>query len=181
MISRTLGSKDAEIFEDLLKILQSAERVTKIFDVKKWLQPNLNVAQHATQPLHYKFINVEGIVKFFYKGYQHQPWTPLVGHFLQKVPEGVPEIVAPDFSKIEIEIFFQNIDAIRLLLKQENYKKWKDFYETLMVNEDASEFPLPLLPKQPIETAIPKGAGLVPEVRELLEKENRQPLVSILK
>ncbi|XP_052254093.1 uncharacterized protein LOC127860204 [Dreissena polymorpha] len=48
-----------------------------------------------------------------------------------------------------------------------------------MVNEDASEFPLPLLPKQPIETAIPKGAGLVPEVRELLEKENRQPLVQI--
>ncbi|XP_052218113.1 uncharacterized protein LOC127835717 [Dreissena polymorpha] len=34
MISRTLGSKDAEIFEDLLKILQSAERVTKIFDVQ---------------------------------------------------------------------------------------------------------------------------------------------------
>ncbi|XP_052213079.1 uncharacterized protein LOC127831989 [Dreissena polymorpha] len=92
MISRTLGSKDAEIFEDLLKILQSAERVTKIFDVKKWLEPNLNVAQHATQPLHYKFVNVEGIVNFFYKDYQHQPWTPLVGHFLQKVPEGVPEL-----------------------------------------------------------------------------------------
>ncbi|KAH3798161.1 hypothetical protein DPMN_151751 [Dreissena polymorpha] len=48
-----------------------------------------------------------------------------------------------------------------------------------MVNEDASEFPLPLLPKQPIETTIPKGAGLVPEVRELLEKENRLPFVQL--
>ena len=153
----------------------------KIFDVKKWLEPNLNVAQHVTRPLHYRFVNVDGIVIFFYKGLQHQPWTLHDGHFLQKVPEGVPEIVASDSSKIEIDFFLQNIDAIRLLLMQENYKKCKDFYETVMLNEDASEFPLPLLPKQPIETTIPKGAGLVPEVRELLEKENRLPFVSLLK
>lgn len=179
MISRTLRAKDAEVFDDLLKILQSAERVTKIFDVKKWLGPNLNTVQDITQPFHYKFVNVEGIVKIMYKGLQHQPWILLEGDFLQEIPDGVPEIVNPDYSKIEIEKKVENIEAIRLLLKRDSYKTWTDFYKTLMSTDDSSVFPLTLLPKQPIVPPIPLGCGLVPEVRELIEKENRRPLVGI--
>ncbi|KAH3876066.1 hypothetical protein DPMN_039346 [Dreissena polymorpha] len=46
---------------------------------------------------------------------------------------------------------------------------------------DSGVFPLTLLPRQPIRQAFPPGQGMVPEVRELIEKENRQPLVQIKK
>ncbi|XP_052272013.1 uncharacterized protein LOC127872712 isoform X2 [Dreissena polymorpha] len=42
---------------------------------------------------------------------------------------------------------------------------------------DSGVFPLTLLPRQPIRQAFPPGQGMVPEVRELIEKENRQPLI----
>ncbi|KAH3812642.1 hypothetical protein DPMN_141078 [Dreissena polymorpha] len=43
---------------------------------------------------------------------------------------------------------------------------------------DSGVFPLTLLPRQPIRQAFPPGQGMV---RELIEKENRQPLLQIKK
>ncbi|KAH3844072.1 hypothetical protein DPMN_086324 [Dreissena polymorpha] len=93
-VSRLLNTKDAEYFDDFLNVLKNAERITQLFDVKSWIEGDLNKVEHITQPLHFKFVSVDGGVKVFYKGVQSQPWSALNGNFLNKAPSGKRNIEA---------------------------------------------------------------------------------------
>ncbi|KAH3817701.1 hypothetical protein DPMN_119256 [Dreissena polymorpha] len=181
-VSRLLNTKDAEYFDDFVKVLKNAERITLLFDVKSWIDGELNKVDHVTQQLHFKFVSVDGGVKVFYKGIQSQPWSALNWNFLNIAPSGKPGILKPNFSKIEIDKNVKQIEALKLIFKkQDSRQKWLQFYESLNSNMerlDSGEFRLTLLPRQPIMQSFPPGQEMVPKEHELIEKENRQPLVS---
>ncbi|XP_060594673.1 uncharacterized protein LOC132749024 [Ruditapes philippinarum] len=111
LISRRLYQKDTETLEEFLNVLEKPMLIKTIHDVKSWLIPYIpKYISGISEPLHFKFEKIDGAVRSLYKGIHNEEWKEVEHGFLSKVPGGKPNIVSPDFCKIDEDGLFKLIE-----------------------------------------------------------------------
>ena len=76
-IADSLRTTDAETLTELLGILPNVQEIHTLvmYDFRSWLEPCINLIQHHTKPLHYRFKkNHSGNLLVHYKGNHDRPW-----------------------------------------------------------------------------------------------------------
>jgi hypothetical protein len=111
LIARRLYQKDTETLEEFLNVLEKPSLIKTIHDVKSWLIPHIpKYISGISEPLHFKFEKIDGAVRSLYKGIHNEEWKEAEHGFLSKVPGGKPNIVSPDFCKIDEDGLFKLIE-----------------------------------------------------------------------
>ena len=180
LVSRLLFQNDAETVEDFLNLLEKPNLIKTVYDVKAWLIPTMpEYITGVSEPLHYKFEKINGKVSIFYKGTQNSEWKEAEHGFINKHPSGKPKVVAPDFTKMDEIKLLKLIENNKSLFKNKNIKEyWKKMIKQLQQKQSNEKWILPDLPKQICRKQSP-AANLPDDIIQLLDKENRDPLVII--
>ena len=144
-IRRKLQRKQAETLPKLLSLLPNSHEVTAVFDIKSWLTPYLSHVTGHTKPHHFKFSNAGGgkVVTSF-KGITRHDWTDLQTGFLQQssngqtlYPSGKPGVVAPQFTKIDLERLTTRVDNWVMLFSDDASEQcWKTYITKLIQVRD---------------------------------------------
>ena len=149
-ISTHLKKKSITTFPKLLQAIPAsfqradcvttAERITNIFDVRKWLLPHQHGMQYHSKPHAFKFTtSPEGKATLQTKDWSTSPhWNQTTGspHILQSHPDAQPSLVEKSFADISIHHL---PDKLRPYIDQEDIEAWKSLCELLTLEEDHSE------------------------------------------
>lgn len=179
-VADALRTTDVETMSDLFTLLKNPQNIDVIFDVKSWLTPSLNDIEKHSEPLHFKFVNRgTSNVGIYFKGQQNDPWIELNGKILKHKPVGIPNILKPDYSKINFDKQIKQIEVLSTLFKKKDTVKiWKKYYSELQSSKKTgSQWILDILPRQG-NTSPYTTASVPPEVRELIQKETHVPQVN---
>jgi hypothetical protein len=116
-----------EVITDLLAILPNSELLNNIFDVKSWLSPEIKNLVGVSEPLHFKFErSVSGIINIFYKGQHNSKWIVTEETLLMSIPKGEPARIMPDYSKIDLEKQFKQVQTVKgIFKKSSSFNTWK--------------------------------------------------------
>jgi hypothetical protein len=173
---------DAETLTDLVNMLPNCEIIKYIFDVKNWLKPHIANILHTSEAFHYKFTIVNNHVKVYFKGRYDKPWNSLEETILKSKPCGIPTLVNPDYSDINIERSIKQVASIKsMFIKSDSFSFWDHFYKDLKEGRRLSNEPalwiLPELPRQLDMTIDNINVGI--DVQDLIDKENQIPRVGL--
>ena len=109
---------------------------------------------------------------FFYEGQSSDQWTKLDGHILTEIPSGRPNILQPDFSRLDIDSHLKQINNLwTLFKKQDAVQIWGDFFLKMKNPVAEREVPwiLDVLPRQQPEPTS-REVDVIPEVREKYQR-----------
>ena len=183
-ISEKLRKNDAETIPDIINLVSGMEKINYIWDVKKWLSPEMNKTVGISEPLHFKISRHGKNIRVQFKGQQHTQWTVLGGRgsFLKRIPTKRPSIVKPNFDKIKEkkELLSKLIFNIKNLFNDKNsFEWWVQFLDKIEKNQQPKDkFLMTQLPRQPNNKKMKRNMdGLDPITRTMLEKETSKPQV----
>lgn len=197
-ISDSLRQYEAETLPDLLQLLPEVTLIKGgMFNVSGWLDPHISAIKKHTVPLHYKFMFDGNSYRVLYKGQQSQVWKRLSTSMLQRMPQGEPVLIPPDFSKVNIEKKCGVLGAWKNLFTEDtqesSYMWWKTWLNDLKQIRDnnrrredymkTGSWILPLLPRQPqIHSAVTNNTdGSFPSsLQQMLDDETAEPEVRVL-
>ena len=133
-----------------------ASLISFMFDVKRWMVECIaaNLSGH-TLPHQFKLLRgPDGWAVIYYKEWSTtKDWPQKSGgiQLLTARPMGVPSLVNPDVSKLELDKIAQDLLKYDLNFDEETTKWWNTFIENngLEGGEEAPLWILPLLRSQP--------------------------------
>ena len=154
-----------------------------MYDVKQWLDecavPNLSGHIYRHQ---FKIVRGPGgKARFFYKKWSTSgTWYPEEGiKLIQRKPKGVPKLIEPEKSKLNLEKLRQDIPKYHLHFDSETIKWWEEFLDSEgPVPSVGPEWMLPKLRRQPVAQPAQLQTNPNQDVSEsltrLVEREERE-------
>ena len=181
-IAEKLRKTDAETVEELKKLLPDVQELEGMLDIKAWLSPHLATLSHHSGHHHFRFAMVDGKPAGFYKMQQHLPWTQMEGSLFNEYPRRRPQVLKPDYTRINLETLKKQIDLMSYLFKDAiTIEWWTKYIEKLQrgKSEKSVSF-IEKLPRQPITIQETQSSErVVPvEVEKMISKETDTAQVS---
>ena len=141
-LSMKLRKADAETMPQLLSLLNGANQLRGLFDIKAWLEPCLNNIKKHSKPLHFKFSkDVTQKTVMQYRANSNRPWNFTDEAILHSIPSGQPRLLLPpNFHKIEISAIRKNIEKQQYNFSGDGQYNWwlqyLDYLQLVKNNKD---------------------------------------------
>lgn len=141
-LSMKLRKADAETMPQLLSLLNGANQLRGLFDIKAWLEPCLNNIKKHSKPLHFKFSkDVSQKTVMQYRANSNRPWNFTDEAILHSIPSGQPRLLLPpNFHKIEISAIRKNIEKQQYNFSGDGQYNWwlqyLDYLQIVKNNQD---------------------------------------------
>ena len=196
-ISETLKQSEAETLPELKAIIPDCHQLKGMYDIKSWLEPNINVICHHSKPLHFKFFvdSTLNSVKAAYKGSFDQPWISMDEPLLNGIPRGCPKFIYPNFDHINCDKMQKCVESWKILFSNEKVQSqwWHTFLSEIKVMQSNKKklkvyssadniWLLSKIPKQPNIVETTESLEIIPEkLKLLLQRETDPPKVTTKK
>ncbi|VDI54065.1 Hypothetical predicted protein [Mytilus galloprovincialis] len=197
LISRRLKRKPTRSIPEFAEEVQqsmdkiSVKGVNKVYDVREWLTPFMAIIGGHSEPHSFWiFEKKPGHVALKFKAWPKDiEWLPS-GSCLelfkenkdgsQLVPQGVPQVVEPDWAKLELDLVKANLKNIKDLMLDSINNWWTEFFEdpSILRKESEDFWVMDRLSSMKGQTDTGFGSpSVVSPLSYVMEKERKVPMV----
>ncbi|XP_065906896.1 uncharacterized protein [Dysidea avara] len=192
-LSQYLSKRSATTMEDMLRSAKTsnpdvvhASVMEKVFDIRKWISPHIEVIKYHTEPHVFLFKrDASGKVVMQYKYWSHDEW---IGNcvLLKSVPVGRPELVQPSLVKQDLGQLRRDIPKYELsgALSPEDKERWNrdisDIENRFGTTQECSGWTLDtMLPVNERSRPAPSDVTVSERVQKYAASHNRRRPIQI--
>eukprot|EP00057_Strongylocentrotus_purpuratus_P029472 XP_011683946.1 PREDICTED: uncharacterized protein LOC105447505 isoform X2 [Strongylocentrotus purpuratus] len=144
----TLSSLLHHIPKSFNKPNTTAERIETIFNIRDWLQTQLNKPSHHSLPHQFKITKVEGKAIIQTKKWSNSSaWQATTGssHILSEHPSGTPDVVCRKMEELHVNNLYRDMAKYLPYLNDSEHQEWMELlhsFEAEDGTEDSRTWPL---------------------------------------
>ncbi|XP_041478017.1 uncharacterized protein LOC121425955 [Lytechinus variegatus] len=136
----TLSSLMTNITQGYNKPNTTSERLTSIFNIRDWLQPNMHKVSHHSHPHQFRITKDENgkAVLHTKKWSNTSEWQCTTGenYIIKTHPEGVPHIVEPFTAELDLNNLRRDLPKYKPYLTQVEVTEWEELLSSLECSDD---------------------------------------------